>query len=290
MDGVSPQAYDRHVMPSRRRPGRRAGVDRDSSSESSTAPRALVLEGEAGMGKTTLWRAGVEHARPSTGFRVLQAQPAESETALSFAGLGDLLDRVLDEALAPLPAAQARALCARARARRRRGSGAGSARGRGRSPQRASRAGSRAIGRRRRRRRAVARRGVVAARSRYAARRLRAEHVGVLLARRRRLESSLLDELRRSLGARSLRRGRGRAARPRGAAPRRAEQLGVVLPRPAPGRGASGVGREPVLRARDRAHAAALGRVRRGRTAAPGARVAPRPRPRPSAGAAAGEP
>src|SRR5919106_4296302 len=70
---------------------------------------ALVLEGEAGMGKTTLWRAGVE-AAASAGLRVLQAEPSESETALSFSGLGDLLDPVLDDALVPLPAAQHGAL------------------------------------------------------------------------------------------------------------------------------------------------------------------------------------
>jgi predicted ATP-dependent serine protease len=33
-------------------------------------PAALVLEGEAGIGKSTLWLAGVEHAR-TRGWRVL---------------------------------------------------------------------------------------------------------------------------------------------------------------------------------------------------------------------------
>ncbi|HUG65372.1 MAG TPA: LuxR family transcriptional regulator [Gaiellaceae bacterium] len=70
---------------------------------------ALVLEGEAGMGKTTLWRAAVEHAR-TLGVTALQAQPVESETTLSYAGIGDLLDPVLDVALEPLPAVQRRAL------------------------------------------------------------------------------------------------------------------------------------------------------------------------------------
>ena len=69
----------------------------------------LALEGDAGVGKTTLWEAGLEEAG-DRGFRVLAARPAESETALSFSGIGDLLDPVLDEALAPLPAAQSRAL------------------------------------------------------------------------------------------------------------------------------------------------------------------------------------
>ena len=70
---------------------------------------ALVLEGEAGMGKTTLWSAGIQEAEMSD-VRVLRALPAESESALSFAGVGDLLDSVLDEGLAPLPAGQRRAL------------------------------------------------------------------------------------------------------------------------------------------------------------------------------------
>ena len=70
---------------------------------------ALVLQGEAGVGKTTLWKAGVSDAE-ERGLRVLQASPAESETALSFSGIGDLLDPVLNAALAPLPAGQKRAL------------------------------------------------------------------------------------------------------------------------------------------------------------------------------------
>ena len=70
---------------------------------------ALVLEGEAGMGKTTLWRAAVEHADRS-GVLVLEAQPVESETTLSFAGLGDLLDPVLDRVLGELPPVRQRAL------------------------------------------------------------------------------------------------------------------------------------------------------------------------------------
>lgn len=54
---------------------------------------ALVLEGAPGIGKTTLWRAGIEQA--GDGSHVLRAQPAENEGALPFAGLADLLD-VLD--------------------------------------------------------------------------------------------------------------------------------------------------------------------------------------------------
>jgi DNA-binding CsgD family transcriptional regulator len=75
----------------------------------SNGAAALVLEGEAGMGKTTLWRAGVAEARDRESL-VLSARPSESETALSFAGIGDLLDPVLADVLAALPAAQRRGL------------------------------------------------------------------------------------------------------------------------------------------------------------------------------------
>ena len=52
---------------------------------------ALLVEGEAGIGKTSVWREGVERAR-GRGFRVLTARPVGAEVRLSFAGLGDLLD------------------------------------------------------------------------------------------------------------------------------------------------------------------------------------------------------
>jgi DNA-binding CsgD family transcriptional regulator len=160
----------------------------------------LVLEGEAGMGKTTLWRAGVEAAE-SAGLRVLQAEPAESETALSFSGLGDLLDPVLDEALAPLAAGQRSAL-ARALVLEDVEGPAPDAHAVGVALLNALRA-------------LASTRDVLVAVDdvqwldaassgalAYAARRLRAERVGVLLACRAGLESSLLDELRRSRGER----------------------------------------------------------------------------------------
>ena len=69
----------------------------------------LVLEGEAGVGKTTLWKASVAAAE-SAGQRVLPARPVESETELSFSAIADMLDPVLDEALGSLPGPQGRAL------------------------------------------------------------------------------------------------------------------------------------------------------------------------------------
>jgi DNA-binding CsgD family transcriptional regulator len=70
---------------------------------------ALVLDGSAGAGKTTLWLAGVRLAR-ARGLRVLEARPVEAEARMAFAALGDLLYDVLDEALDRLAAPQAEAL------------------------------------------------------------------------------------------------------------------------------------------------------------------------------------
>lgn len=72
-------------------------------------PRALVLEGEAGLGKTTLLRAGVEAARGRS-YRVLGCAPGEAESELSFAALRDLLEGAFDGIAADLPAPQRRAL------------------------------------------------------------------------------------------------------------------------------------------------------------------------------------
>jgi DNA-binding CsgD family transcriptional regulator len=191
------QAYDRPVA--------EVVVGRDAELASlsdfvaglSDGASALVLEGEAGMGKTTLWGEGVDLAR-AAGFRVLQAQPAESETALGFSGLGDLLDSVLEEALVPLAAGQRSALSRALVLEEVEG-----------PPPDAHAVGVALLN-------AVrglcSVRGIVlavddvqwldaasAAALAYAGRRLNAEPAGLLLARRTGLESQLLDELRRSL-------------------------------------------------------------------------------------------
>jgi ATP/maltotriose-dependent transcriptional regulator MalT len=72
-------------------------------------PTALLLDGDAGVGKTTLWKQGVEAAR-SRSCRVLACQPVESEAKLSFAALGDLLGGILDETDIALPRPQTKAL------------------------------------------------------------------------------------------------------------------------------------------------------------------------------------
>ena len=72
-------------------------------------PCSLVLEGEAGIGKTTLWLGGLERAR-DVGFRVLRARPSQAETALPFAALADLIEPALADIVDDIPAAQGRAL------------------------------------------------------------------------------------------------------------------------------------------------------------------------------------
>ena len=72
-------------------------------------PAVLLVEGEAGIGKTILWRAGLELA-PPLGYEILAATPSTAETRLSFAALADLLEPALADTLTELPAPQRRAL------------------------------------------------------------------------------------------------------------------------------------------------------------------------------------
>jgi len=74
-----------------------------------TDPVALVLTGEEGIGKTTLWGAVLSRAQ-ERGFRVLSARPVESEATLAFAAVADLLRDGFDQAVISLPAPQRTAL------------------------------------------------------------------------------------------------------------------------------------------------------------------------------------
>ena len=72
-------------------------------------PTGLVLSGEAGIGKTILWRVGVEQARERFA-HVLSCRGTEAEAAFSFAGLSELLGEVFEEAVDSLLPPRRRAL------------------------------------------------------------------------------------------------------------------------------------------------------------------------------------
>jgi DNA-binding CsgD family transcriptional regulator len=72
-------------------------------------PRAVVIEGPIGIGKTAVWQAALQAAR-SRSFTVLAGRAAQTEATLPFAGLIDLLEGVPEAGLAALPAPQRRAL------------------------------------------------------------------------------------------------------------------------------------------------------------------------------------
>ena len=73
------------------------------------APPVVVISGEAGIGKTTVWEAALEQAQ-AQGFHALVARPIESESQLAYSALNDLLADTLDGLLAELPAPRARML------------------------------------------------------------------------------------------------------------------------------------------------------------------------------------
>ncbi|WP_308204728.1 helix-turn-helix transcriptional regulator [Mycolicibacterium flavescens] len=68
-------------------------------------PAGLLLEGEAGIGKTTLWLAALQHARDS-GFTVMSARAWEAESKLAYGTVADLLTDIDTDALASLPQVQ----------------------------------------------------------------------------------------------------------------------------------------------------------------------------------------
>ena len=72
-------------------------------------PEILVLEGEPGIGKTTLWLAAVEQAR-ERGFRVLSCRPSAAEARLSHSSLADVLTGACDSVADALPVPQRRAI------------------------------------------------------------------------------------------------------------------------------------------------------------------------------------
>ena len=72
-------------------------------------PASLVLEGVAGIGKTSLWAAGVS-AASRCGVAVRASRCTAADAAWAFSGLGDLLEAIPEDLLARLPEVQRRAL------------------------------------------------------------------------------------------------------------------------------------------------------------------------------------
>ncbi|MGH4024342.1 MAG: AAA family ATPase, partial [Pseudonocardiaceae bacterium] len=72
-------------------------------------PAALLVEGEAGIGKTTVWRAAVAAAR-QRGCRVAAATAVDDEVDLAFGVLRDLLEAIPAESGDALPPVQREAL------------------------------------------------------------------------------------------------------------------------------------------------------------------------------------
>jgi len=69
----------------------------------------LLITGEAGIGKSTIWRAAVDEAARQ-GYRVLECTAAGSEAQLAFTTLRDLLSAAFDEVADALPVPQRHAL------------------------------------------------------------------------------------------------------------------------------------------------------------------------------------
>ena len=117
-------------------------------------PRALRIEGEAGIGKTAVWLAALDDAA-ARGYRVLRCAGEESEARLSLVGLADLIGDAAGDGLAALPGPQREALDVALLRTRRRGRARGHDR-RHRAALAARRARALGARRRRGRRRAVA--------------------------------------------------------------------------------------------------------------------------------------
>ena len=68
-------------------------------------PRAIMVEGEPGIGKTTIWDEALRMAR-ARGMHVLSCRPRRSDATLSHLALTDLLQSVAVDAFRALPAPQ----------------------------------------------------------------------------------------------------------------------------------------------------------------------------------------
>ena len=91
--------------------GRQADLDRLTAGIRAAQDGAsvIVVEGPAGIGKTSLLRAGLADAKPM-GLTVLHASPLQSEVGYAYATLGDLLAAQLPELVGRIAPAHLAAL------------------------------------------------------------------------------------------------------------------------------------------------------------------------------------
>ena len=85
------------------------GVIADFLASARARPSGLTIEGEAGIGKTTLWSAAAEQARDH-GSLVLSACVGRAESAMHYAAVADLLSEVEPSVFIRLPNAQRAAI------------------------------------------------------------------------------------------------------------------------------------------------------------------------------------
>jgi DNA-binding CsgD family transcriptional regulator len=101
---------ERHEPPVLGREGELARIDTWLAElPGAVTARLLVIAGEPGIGKTTLWAEATRRAS-AIGCRVLSSRPVPSDAGLPHVVLADLLRPVADDALRSLPVPQRRAL------------------------------------------------------------------------------------------------------------------------------------------------------------------------------------
>ena len=88
---------------------RELGLIRSWVEDPAVWPAALVVRGDAGIGKTSLWQAAVERAH-AQGLLVLVSRAIQAEMPLGYAALGDLFESVETSVLSRLPDPLARDL------------------------------------------------------------------------------------------------------------------------------------------------------------------------------------
>ena len=74
-----------------------------------SGPAGLLVDGDPGIGKTSVWLEAVRRAE-AAGARILKSAPTEPERSLTLGGLTDVLAGVADAELATLPPPQRHAL------------------------------------------------------------------------------------------------------------------------------------------------------------------------------------